>query len=49
MPECYREKIDDKKQIVVWDITESEIELYKDLSLSKNALFIYFSKKKYCS
>ena len=39
MPECFREKIDDKKQIVVWDITESEIELCKDLSLSKNSLF----------
>ena len=39
MPEFYREKINDKKQIVVWDITESEIELCKGLSLSKNALF----------
>ena len=38
MPECYREKIDDKKQIVIWDITESEIELCKDLSLSKASL-----------
>ena len=45
MPECYREKIDDKKQIVVWDITESEIELCKDLSLSKNALFNISQRK----
>ena len=45
MPECYREKIDDKKQIVVWDITESEKQLCKDLSLSKNALF-NISKRK---
>lgn len=45
MPECYREKIDNKKQIVVWDITESEIELYKDLSLSKNALFNISQRK----
>ena len=45
MPECYREKIDDKKQIVVWDITESEIELCKDLSLSKNSLFMISQRK----
>lgn len=45
MPECYREKIDNKKQIVVWDITESEIELYKNLSLSKNALFNISQRK----
>ena len=45
MPECYKEKIDNKKQIVVWDITESEIELYKDLSLSKNALFNISQRK----
>ena len=45
MPVCYREKIDDKKQIVVWDITESEIELCKDLSLSKKSLF-RISKRK---
>ena len=45
MPECYREKIDNKKQIVVWDITESEKELYKDLSLSKNALFNISQRK----
>ena len=38
MPECYREKLDDKEQIVIWNITESEKELLKDLSLSKNSL-----------
>ncbi len=45
MPEFYKEKIDNKKQIVVWDITESEIELYKNLSLSKNALFNISQRK----
>ena len=45
MPEFYREKINEKKQIVVWDITESEIELCKGLSLSKNALFNISQRK----
>ena len=45
MPECYREKIDGKEHIMIWDITESEIELYKDLSLSKVSLNI-ISKRK---
>ena len=45
MPELYREKINKKEQFVVWDITESEIELYKDLSLSKNALFNISQRK----
>ena len=45
MPECYREKIDDKDHIVIWDITESEIELSKDLLLSKVSQNIIFKRK----
>ena len=38
MPECYRESIDEKTQIAVWNISESEEELEKGLALSKQAL-----------
>ena len=38
MPECYRESIDEKTQIAVWNISEPEEELEKGLALSKQAL-----------
>ena len=45
MPEFYREIINEEIYLAVWDIIETEIELEKELSLSKQAI-IKISQRK---